>query len=178
MRESKSESRSVVLETERLQLFPFDSSDAEFLYELMNQPEWIEFIGDRGIESIASAERYVEMKLKEAYRLLGFGLYLLRLKSDGTPIGMVGFVKHPELEDVDIGFALHSPFTANGYALEATQSLLNYARTTLNLPRVVAIVTPNNQRSIRLIEKLGLQYERVVQFVEGGEELRLYSIEL
>src|SRR5262245_60681819 len=93
-----------VFETERLTLRWFSPDDAGFVYELLNQPAWKHYIGDRGIDSLDAARNYIETVLLTSYRDHGFGLYAMELKANATPVGMCGLIKRDALDDVDIGF--------------------------------------------------------------------------
>ena len=165
-----------VLETKRLILRWFTPDDAAFIYELLNEPAWKRYIGDRGIDSIAAARDYIEAVPIAAYRRHGFGLFAVELKADGTLVGMCGLIKRDALDDVDIGFALVSRFEGHGLAYEAAAATLDYSRDTLGLDRVVAITSLDNERSARLLERLGMRYERLICLAGDTEQLRLYSI--
>jgi len=165
-----------VLETPRLLLRPFTLDDAEFIYELVNQPSWKQYIGDRGVDSLAAARTYIETVPLASYRQHGFGLFAVELKSTGTLIGTCGLLKRATLTDVDIGFALLDRFAGQGLMYEAAAAVLAYCRDTLGLARVVAIVKPDNGRSTSLLERLGMQEEGLIRLGEGTEELRLYGI--
>ncbi len=167
-----------ILETERLTLRWFTLDDAEFIYELVNQPAWIRSIGDRGVDSLAAARNYIETVPLAAYRQHGFGLYAVERKTDGTLIGICGLLKRETLNDVDIGFALLTRFEGQGLMYEAAAATLAYCRHTLGLTRVVAIVKPDNARSARLLERLGMQEEGLVRLGKATEELRLYGVAL
>lgn len=167
-----------VIETPRLNLRPFTLDDAAFIYELVNQPSWQRYIGDRGIDSVAAARTYIETVPLAAYRQHGFGLFAVELKTNGVLIGTCGLLKRDTLTDVDIGFALLDRFAGQGLMYEAAAAVLAYCRDTLSLARVVAIVKPENLRSTRLLEKLGMRAEGLIRLGEGTEELRLYGIGL
>lgn len=167
-----------VLETPRLILRPFTLDDAEFIYELVNQPSWQRYIGDRGVDSVAAARTYIETVPLAAYRQHGFGLFAVEDKVTGTLVGTCGLLKRDTLNDVDIGFALLDRCAGQGLMHEAAAATLAYCRDTLGLARVVAIVKPDNIRSTRLLEKLGMRAEGLIRLGEGAEELRLYGIAL
>ena len=133
----------IVLETERLILRRLTTDDGEFILELVNEPAWLEFIGDKGVRNLEDARQYILNGPIEMYQRLGFGLYLVQLK-DGTSIGICGLIKRPTLEDVDIGFALLSRFSGKGYAYEAASAVMNYGREVLGMDRIVAITNPAN----------------------------------
>ena len=164
-----------VLESERLVLRELDLDDAEFILELLNEPAFVRFIGDKGVRTLADAREYLEKGPLDSYRRLGFGLYLASLRADGTPIGMCGLVKREGLADVDVGFALRSRYWSQGYAVEAAAAVLDYGRRTLNLGRIVAIANPDNRASIAVLEKIGLEFERMVRLSGDGPELKLFA---
>ena len=162
-----------VVETDRLILRHFSGNDAVFIMELLNEPGWKRFIGDRGVNSLDDAKGYIE-KLRASYQKHGFGLYAVELKDGGGLVGMCGLLKRETLDDVDIGFALLSRLEGRGYAREAAIATLGYARDQLGLRRVVAITTDDNHRSGSLLERAGMLYEGVIP--QGVEMLRLYAI--
>ena len=164
-----------VLETERLVLRHFKPSDAAFILELVNEPGWKKYIGDRGVNSLDDARRYIETVPLASYAKHGFGLWAVELKDGGSLVGMCGLIKRDTLEDVDIGFALLSRFEGRGYAREAANATLAYARDQLGLTRVVAITTEHNHRSGILLERAGMSYEGTIS--QGGEALRLFGID-
>jgi RimJ/RimL family protein N-acetyltransferase len=166
---------NVVLETERLQLRRLTTGDAEFVIEVFNDPAFIRFVGDRDIRTVDQARDFIEKGPFESYRRYGFGHYLVTLKDDGTPLGICGFVKRDALEDVDIGFSLLPAFRAQGYAFEAASAVMAYGADTLGLRRIVAIASPDNASSIRLLGKLGLTFERMVKLTDQGETLSLFA---
>jgi RimJ/RimL family protein N-acetyltransferase len=164
-----------VLESERLVLREFDLDDAEFILELLNESAFVRFIGDKGVRTHADAHEYLQRGPLESYRRFGFGLYLASLRADGTPIGMCGLVKREGLADVDVGFALLSRYWSRGYAAEAAAAVLEYGRRTLNLGRIVAIAKPDNQASAAVLEKVGLEFERMIRLSGDGPELKLFG---
>ena len=165
-----------ILDTERLSLRELSTDDAAFMLGLLNQPSFLRFIGDRGVRTIDGARSYLLKGPLDSYARHGFGLYLVELKGEKTPIGLCGLVKREALPDVDIGFALLPEFWSKGYAFEAAAAVLARAREVLGLRRIVAIVSPDNERSIGLLAKLGLGFERMVSMPEDRSELKLYAI--
>lgn len=164
-----------VIETERLVLCHLSEEDAPFIFELLNTPEWIQFIGDRGIKTMDDAKLYIQNGPVKSYSRFGFGLFLVKLKSDQVPIGMCGLIKRDSLEDVDIGFAFLTHYTGKGYAFEAAAATLKYARETIKLTRVVAITNEDNVPSIKLLEKIGLHFEKKVIFESETQPLLLFA---
>ncbi|TCZ78431.1 N-acetyltransferase [Paenibacillus albiflavus] len=165
-----------VLETDRLVLRFLTPDDAEFMFELLNSPGWLEFIGDKGIKTVEDARDYILKGPVEMYNRLGFGLYLTELKADAVPIGVCGLIKRDGLEDVDIGYAFLPNFWGKGYAYESAAGVLAYGKEVLGINRIVAITSTDNLRSAKLLEKLGLQFERMVKLSNDGEEIRLFGM--
>jgi len=164
----------LVVRTERLALRHFTEEDAPFILELLNEPGWKLFIGDRGVNNLDDAMGYIETVPLASYSKNGFGLNAVEIENDGTLVGMCGLIKRDTLEDVDIGFALLSRFEGRGYAQEAVNATLTHARDQLGLKRIVAITTKNHTRSGRLLERVGMDFEKMIS--QNGEQLRLYSV--
>ncbi|MFD2444810.1 GNAT family N-acetyltransferase [Bacillus sp. CGMCC 1.16607] len=164
-----------VIETERLILRWLSPEDEAFIFKLLNEPSWLRFIGDKGVRTLEDAQNYILTGPMDMYSRLGFGLYLTELKETGTPIGLCGLIKRDSLEDVDIGFAFLSGFQSKGYGYEAASATLAYGTEQLGLKRIVAITTKDNHHSSKLLEKIGLKYERLIIFPQGNEELKLYG---
>jgi RimJ/RimL family protein N-acetyltransferase len=164
-----------VLVSERLRLRWLTADDAPFIQRLVNDPDWLRFIGDRSIRTQEDAAAYIEKSFLGMYQRLGFGLYLAELRDDGTPVGICGLIKRDSLEDVDIGFAFLPEHRGHGYGYEAAAATLAHARRDLGLTRVVAITTDDNERSVRLLERLGMKHEGMVAGSDGEAPLRLYA---
>lgn len=164
-----------IIETDRLILCHLSTDDAPFIFELLNTPGWLQFIGDRGIKTLEDASNYALNGPIKSYEKFGFGLYLTKLKDDNTPIGICGLIKRDTLEDVDIGFAFLPEHSGKGYAFEAATATLNYARKNLGLQRIVAITDEDNVNSIRLLEKTGLVFEKKIQMPGEEKELLLFA---
>lgn len=168
----------IVLETERLVLRYLASTDAPFMLELLNDPDWIRYIGDRSVRTLPQAADYIVAGPLRMYTDYGFGLYLTALRTSGEPLGICGLVKRDFLEDVDIGFAFLPHYRAAGYAFEAASAVLRFAQAMLRIDRVVAITTTDNERSARLLAKLGLRFERMVSYPGEREPVRLFACRL
>lgn len=166
-----------VLSTERLDLRQLHEGDAGFIHRLLNDPSWLRYIGDRGVHSVEDARRYIGTGPVAMYQRLGFGLFLVERRSDGAAMGLCGLLKRDGLDDVDIGFAFFPEFGGQGYALEAARATLDHGRTRHGLRRIVAITAQDNQASIRLLEKLGFRFERLIALPgKPDESLRLFAI--
>ncbi len=164
-----------VLETERLALRRLTTDDAQFILELLNEPSFLRYIGDKGVRTNADACRYIETGPMASYERFGFGLYRVELKDSREPIGICGLLKRDSLPDADIGFALLPRYWSKGYAFESASAVLAHARDTLGLRRVLAITSPDNVASINLLEDLGFRFERVSRLAEDTPEIRVFS---
>lgn len=167
-----------ILETERLLLHELSTKDAHFILEILNEPSFIRNIGDRGIRTIDGANSYILNGPVASYTKNGFGLYLVKLKETDEPIGMCGLIKRETLEDVDIGYAFLPRFWSKGYAVEASKAVKEYAKNVIGLKRLVAIVDPENEGSIRVLQKIGLNFEKMVKLSEDDIELKLFGASL
>jgi len=164
----------LVIETPRLKIRWLEVGDAAFIYTLVNDPAWIRYIGDKNVSNLEDAKTYIETGPVEMYRKLGFGLNHVSLKQDGTPIGICGLLKRETLADVDIGFALLPEYRRQGYAFEAATAILEHGRTRLGIERIVAILTPDNLASAKLLCKLGFEFENSYQKEPDLDKLDLY----
>jgi RimJ/RimL family protein N-acetyltransferase len=166
---------TIVIETERLVLRRLAESDAAFILELVNEPAWLEHIGDKGVGTLEDARSYIVNGPVAMYERFGFGLYLVARKSDAVPLGICGLVRRDTLPDVDLGFALLSRFWGNGYAQEAAASVMAYAGGALGLARIVAITALGNHNSKKLLETIGFVFERLIKLADDRPEVRLFA---
>lgn len=165
----------MLLETKRLELSEFTSKDALFFYEQVNDPAWIQFIGDRNVKTIEDAEKYLSNKIIPSYQKNGFGFYKVALKKNNTPIGMSGLVDRDGLEHIDVGYAFLPNYRGKGYAFEATKAVLDYAKNVLKINPIVAITDLDNVKSIQLLERLGLQFYKIIKISAESKECRLFK---
>lgn len=179
-----------ILETERLILREIVKTDAEFILDLLNQPSFIKYIGDRNVRTVEESKNFIETRYRASYAQHGFGLYTVELKipeskfqipeaqisNSKAQIGMCGFVKRDTLPDADIGFAFLPQFEKKGYAFEAANAVMKYGKEVLGLKRVLAITTQDNESSGKLLAKLGFNYDGLIE--SGDETLKLFSIDI
>ena len=165
-----------IVETERLALCELKVEDAPFIFELLNSPGWLQYIGDRGINSLDDAIGYIVNGPQVSYKKNGFGLYLTKLKTDGTPVGICGLIKRDSLPHVDIGFAFLPQYSGKGYAFESAAAIIENARDVQQLDTVVAITSKDNERSIQLLNKIGLTFKSTIQLQGDDEELFLFEV--
>jgi len=165
---------AIVIETGRLILRRLGPGDAAFILELVNDPDWLRYIGDKGVRNLDDARGYIENGPMAMYASAGFGLWRVELKDGGQPIGICGLIKRDSLEDVDIGFAYLPRFRGFGYAREAARATVEHGANVIGLRRIVAITSPDNAASGRLLEKIGLQFERMID-LSRDDPVRLYA---
>lgn len=164
-----------VCETERLFLRLLATDDAPFILALLNEPSFLQNIGDKGVRSIEDARQYIQQGPQASYTKNGFGLYLVALKEARTPLGICGLIKRDGLDDPDIGYAFLPKFWSQGYAIEAASAVMIFAREALGINRIVAITSPDNLPSIRVLNKLGLQFETMILLPGASAESRLFT---
>ncbi len=189
-----------ILEAKHLILREIVESDDEFMIDLLNQPSFIKYIGDRSVRNLEQSREFIETRYRKSYANNGFGLYAVELKAEvGTiadaqivaneihnpkseiqnpVIGICGFVKRDTLPDADIGFAFLPQFCGKGFALEAAEAVMQYGREELNLKRVLAITTQNNENSGKLLEKLGFKFDGLIIQPPDTAELKLFSFDI
>ncbi len=166
-----------LLETSRLLLRPLTTGDAAFIFDLVNDPAWLRFIGDRQVRTLEDARRYLNRGPLEAYARLGFGHAAVVRKADGAVLGICGLIKRDGLDDVDLGFAFLEKFRGQGYAREAAAAVLTDGWGRLNLKRIVAILSPENTASSGLLERLGFRFERRLRLTPDAPESDLFACE-
>jgi RimJ/RimL family protein N-acetyltransferase len=164
-----------ILRTPRLALRELDFGDGEFILELLNEPGFQRHIGDKGVRSVADARDYILKGPMDSYARNGFGLYAACL-SDGTPIGICGLVRREGLDHPDVGFAFLERYWSKGYAVESAAAVLTHAETVLNLEHIVAITSPENAKSIAVLEKIGFQFSRMLRLAADTPELNLFVL--
>ncbi len=166
-----------VLETDRLILRYLSPDDAAFVLELLNDPSFLRYIGDKQVRNLEDARRYISEGPMKSYATYGFGLNLVELKSDRTPSGICGVLKRDTLTEPDIGFAFLPAFWNRGYAFESAVAVMDHARSVLGLQRILAITTPDNEPSARLLNKIGLRFDRMIKLAADSPEVRLFTTE-
>lgn len=186
-----------ILETERLVLREVNADDAAFMLDLLNQPSFIRYIGDRNVRDLEQSTEFIESRYRASYRNHGFGLYAVELKAEhdngndsvqetrnpkseipNRVVGICGFVRRDSLPDADIGFAFLPQFERKGYAFESASAVMEYGKNVLGLKRVLAITSLDNESSIKLLGKLGFKFEGVVTLPGDTEEIKLFSADV
>ena len=165
-----------ILETDRLLVRKLTVTDDAFILTLLNEPSWLENIGDKGVRTLADAQTYIRQGPMAMYDRTGFGLYLVESKQSREPMGLCGLIKREGLDDVDLGFAFLSQFWGKGYAFEAATAVVDYGQTVLGISPIVAITLPTNTPSSTLLKKLGFQQNGTIQLPNDDEQLDFYVL--
>ena len=167
---------SVVFETERLTADELEvGRDEAFILELLNEPGFLKNIGDRGVRDLAGAAGYIEGGPAKSYAEHGFGLWRVSETATGAPVGLCGLLKRDGLDDPDVGYAFLTGARGKGYAVEAARATLAHGRRVFGMGRIVAIVTPGNGPSIRVLEKIGLEAAGLIR-LPGRDDESAYFI--
>lgn len=162
------------IESERLTLTKFSKNDAPFFYELVNDPAWKQYIGDRNISSITDAEIYITNNILPSYQKFGFGFYIVKLKGENTSIGMCGLIKRDWMDYVEIGYAFLAQYRGKGYAIESSIATKSYAKVNLGISTIAAITDVDNEKSGNLLNRLGLEFSRLISYPGENKKCRLY----
>jgi RimJ/RimL family protein N-acetyltransferase len=166
------------IETKRLILHPVEAErDAAFVLQMLNEPDYIANVADRGVRTVAAAKDFIREKFLPGHERYGVGYCVVQRKSSGTPVGSCGLMKRDGMEDFDIGYSTLIAYAGNGYAFEAASAMMEYGRTKMGLQRIVGFTSPTNLKSAHLLEKLGLRFERMVLVPGFATEGRLYAWE-
>lgn len=168
----------VNLETERLRIRALTIIDAGFMLQLMNTPTWIKNIGSRNINDKTTASNYIANNIINSYNINGFGLFLVNFKKENQPIGICGIVKREGLSIPDLGFAMMPNYEGRGIATEASMAVVNYAEKNLGLTQLGGITKPENKASVRVLEKVGMQFNKMIQLPQNPDLFSLYTMAL
>lgn len=165
-------------ETQRLIIRPTGEEDAAFILELLNSPKWKQNIGNRNVSNLEEAKTYIQTKCTPQFTRLGFGNYTVIRKSDQVKLGTCGLYDREGLDSIDIGFAFLPEHEKQGYAFESSSRILEAAVQDFNITTISAITIKENINSQRLLEKLGLQFEKIINIPNDEEDLMYYVLRI
>jgi RimJ/RimL family protein N-acetyltransferase len=160
---------------ERIALRPFTVADAPWVLELLTDPDFIRHVADRGVRTVPDAERYLSDGPLASYATHGCGLWAATLAADGTPVGMSGILVRDTLPAPDLGYAILPAFRGQGVAAEAARLALAHGHEVLGKPRILAIVSPHNTASRRVLARLGFRHESMHLPPGATEEAELHA---
>lgn len=165
-----------LIQTERLIIRPFTLEDAPFVLRLLNEPSFIENIADKGVRTLEQASAYLTGGPLASYAVHGHGLWLVQHQVTGSPMGMCGLIKRDALPEVDLGYAFVPEFWGLGYASEAAEACVTWGCDTLRLAGLLAIVSPGNTASIRLLQGLGFLRTGTMEY-SPGDVVEIHRLE-
>ena len=164
-------------QSERLIIIPTLEQDAKLIYQLMNSPKFIKYVGDRQLYSVENAEKYIQDKMLPQLHSHGYSNYSLINKKNGAKIGICGLYDRKGLDGIDIGFGILPEFEGLGYAFESSSRIIKAAFDELEIPEIKAITNKENVSSKSLLLKLGFKLNRTIVLPNESDELLLYKIE-
>lgn len=167
-----------ITETKNLILRLPEVTDAALVFKLFNQQDCLKYIGDKNVKNVKDAESYITEKFLSHYKVYGFCLYIVCQKQSNIAVGICGLIKREELEDIDIGFAILTKYQGKGYVTEAAMAVKNHAFDTLGLKRLVALTDKINHGSSRVLEKIGMTFEKYISLNNEEKEIKLYGLNL
>lgn len=163
----------MILETERLTLSWVQNTDAPFILKLLNEPSFIQNIRDEGIKTLEDAKAFIKVKHTNSYQKNGFGMYLVTLKGKGEHLGLCGIVKRDALDYPDLGYAFLAEHSGKGYACESAIAVMEYGTHVLGIKRIVGITSLDNKASIKILERTGLVFNKMISTKDGETMLFL-----
>ncbi len=162
------------MQTDRLTLRQLTHDDADFIIALLNDADFIRFIRDAGVRTREDACVYVD-GVNKSHAQHGHGLLRVALQDGDVPIGICGVLKRDTLPLADLGFAFLPAHRGKGFAVEAATAVLADASERLRLPKVLAIASPDNERSVHLLTKLGFAFVREQVLSEGASAVKVFE---
>lgn len=167
----------MIAKTNRLILRELQLADAAFALRLYNEPSFLQHIGDKGVRTLADAEKNLQQGAIASYAQHGYGMWLVE-NQQGQAIGLCGLIKRDFLAETDLGYAYLPEFFGVGYAYEAASAVLAYAAAQTELKTLVAIVSPANLASKALLQKLGFVQHGQVLVPDKNEMVDFYRVQL
>jgi len=165
----------MIVETPRLRIRELTVDDTEFILGLVNEPSFLENIGDKGVRNLEDARQFILEGPWASHRERGYGQFLVELKEGGDPIGVSGLLYREALDVSDIGCAFMPQYWRRGYAFEAACAVMEYGRSTLGIETIVGLTSKDNLASIKALEKLGMSFEKMVKISDDDPGTALYS---
>ena len=162
-----------LLETKRLLLRQITLADTEDMYRLHSHPEVQKYTGEAPIASMEAMEEAIQARVGN-YAKYGYGRWATILKDSGEFIGWSGLAYLPEFDEIDVGYRFLPEFWGKGLATEATNAILDYTFDTLQIQRIIAIAMKENKASIRVMEKVGMAFEKYAPYEPGSVDVAWY----
>lgn len=162
-----------IIETERLLLREITLDDKEALLTLYSNPEVLKYTGESIVESIEEIEQAIKIRVSN-YKKYGYGRWATFLKSGMQFVGWAGLAYLPEFDKTDLGYRFLPEYWGLGIATEASRAILDYGFDQLELKKVIAIAMKENKASIRVMQKIGMEFEKFAPYEQGSEDAIWY----
>jgi RimJ/RimL family protein N-acetyltransferase len=162
-----------LIETERLLLREIILDDKEALFRLHSDPEVQKYTGEPVVESLEEIEKAIEGRIKH-YKQYGFGRWATFLKKNMQFVGWAGLLYLPEFDEIDLGYRFLPQYWGSGIATEVSHAILKYGFETLNLERIIAIAMKEHKASIRVMEKIGMEFYKYAPYELGAKDAVWY----
>ncbi|WDD98095.1 GNAT family N-acetyltransferase [Thalassomonas actiniarum] len=168
----------IITESSRLVLRVVKLDDAPLMLTLMNEPAYLENIGDKQIRTLDDAGHYLKSGPLAMQQELGFSLYCIERKDTGQAIGLSGLIKRPGVEHPEVGYAILTEHCRQGFGLESVEAVIKHAREQLNLPVLQAITSVDNSASVNLLKRLAFNFQGLITLPGSDEEINLFERKL
>jgi len=165
----------MAIDTDRLLLRELTTDDAAFVLRLVNQPSFVANIGDKGLRTLADARRFIMDGSWTNQERPGHGQFLVELKEGGEPVGICGLLYRESLDVSDVGFAVLPEYWGRGFAFEAAEAMVEYGHSELGINEIVGLTSRENTASIKVLEKLGMEFKNEVKMSDDDPGTDLYS---
>ncbi|GAB2769022.1 GNAT family N-acetyltransferase [Salinimicrobium soli] len=169
---------STIYETERLLLRPSTEEDADMILELFNSPKWKRYVGERKVNTLEDAAKYIRERMMPQLHRLGFSNNTVIRKSDGAKLGCCGLYDREGLDGVDIGYGFLPQYEGHGYAFEAACRVKQLGIEDFGIKEILGITAQENLASQKILLKLGLREEGLISLPGETKKLLLYRWKL
>lgn len=165
-----------LIETQRLLLREITLHDTDVMFQLHSNPDVQKYTGEPPIDSIEEMEQAIQTRIND-YKKYGYGRWATFLKDKMHFIGWAGLAYLPEFDKIDLGYRFLPKYWGKGYATEASHAILAYGFNNLQLKQIIAIALKENKASIRVMEKVGMKFDKFAPYEEGGEDVVWYQLQ-
>jgi ribosomal-protein-alanine N-acetyltransferase len=163
------------IDTRHLLIRPFTLDDAAAYWPLLSLPEVLRYVGETPTTSLEEVRQILLAAPLKDYAQHGYGRMACIEKNSGRLVGFSGLKYLADLRDTDIGYRFLPECWGKGYATESAQALMAQGREEFGLARIIGLVDPANGASRRVLEKLGLLFERMLDPEDGHGAMHLYA---
>lgn len=162
-----------MIETDRLFLREITLNDKEELLKLHSHPDVQIYTGEPIVESIEEIEKAIRIRI-DNYKKYGFGRWATFLKNGMQFVGWAGLAYLPEFDEIDLGYRFLPEYWGLGIATEASRAILTYGFDSLKIKKIIAIALKENKASIRVMEKVGMKFDKFAPYELGSEDAIWY----